>query len=558
MIHGVDISGWQDGVRADEIEADFVIVKATEGLQGTVYNPAYREMADATLRSGKMLGFYHYSNGDDPVAEADSFMAAVADYSGRAVLALDWEGQGNPLFLSGQDADWCRRFLDRVRDAWGCTPILYTGKDATNALDWSIVARDYPLWGAEYASMNPVYGYQTDPWQSGKPWGAWGERPLIFQYTANLVLEHNGGIAEFDGNLMYGSRADFEAMMGGTAVSRIDLANVAARIHYDMVTDPRNGYNQQPVRWGGNWGGDKTLGINGRNYTYALGDYDCSSSTITAWRLALKGTPYEGALDGASYTGDMEEVFLASGLFYAELSPARRGDLYLNAGDHVAMCQDGGSDGVYGFDSLSEFNRNELHQASWGDPGDQDGYESVFRAYYDRPWETVLHYNHKADYYPEDEKEEIVVPTQPQTDPKNGYGLEYRAHVQTAGWMPMVRDGQTAGSEGYGKRLEAIQVIPPEGMVIDLYTHEQGYGNRFFDAIRRGVNEPVVGTVGEGRRMEAFMARVTVRPKVFEGKTLMMQAHMRGIGWMDPVPEGQWAGIRFEGKRLEAVRMWFE
>jgi hypothetical protein len=88
----------------------------------------------------------------------------------------------------------------------------------------------------------------------------------------------------------------------------------------------------------------------------------------------------------------MRDAFCGTGLFRAAYSPAKRGDLYLAEGKHVAMCQDGGGDGVYGRDCLTEFNRNENHAASYGKVGDQDGYESVFRGYYDDGWNTVLHY----------------------------------------------------------------------------------------------------------------------------------------------------------------------
>lgn len=188
-------------------------------------------------------------------------------------------------------------------------------------------------------------------------------------------------------------------LSGGSAKTKVSIADVAARIHYDMVTDERNGYSQSPVRWGGDYGGSKTLTIYGRDYTYKLGSYDCSSSTITAWRLALQGTPYEGCLDAATCTSDMRAVFVGSGLFTASYTPAKRGDLYLAEGKHVAMCQDGGSDGAFGYDCLTEFNRNESGGAYNGKPGDQDGLESVLRTYYDDGWNTVLHYNGKAGHY---------------------------------------------------------------------------------------------------------------------------------------------------------------
>ena len=169
-------------------------------------------------------------------------------------------------------------------------------------------------------------------------------------------------------------------------MAKVNLADVAARIHYDMVTDNRNGYSQGN-RWGGQTGQTKTLTINGKKYTYKLGDYDCASSVITAWRIALQGTPYEGKLNGATYTGDMLNVFVNSGLFTSSSSPAKRGDLYLTPKTsyrlgHVAMCQDGGSDGVFGYDSLSEFVSNEYGGAIGGKVGDQTGGEAIFRKYY--------------------------------------------------------------------------------------------------------------------------------------------------------------------------------
>lgn len=197
--------------------------------------------------------------------------------------------------------------------------------------------------------------------------------------------------------------SEVNARLGdGSAKTKVSIADVAARIHYDMVTDERNGYSQYPDRWGGDNGAPKTLEINGRKYTYPLGSYDCSSSTILAWRLALQGTPYEGALDDATCTSDMRSVFVGSGLFTASYTPAKRGDLYLAEGKHVAMCQDGGSDGVFSYDCLTEFNRNENGGAYNGKPGDQDGQEAIIRDYYDDGWNTVLHYNGKADYYIDD------------------------------------------------------------------------------------------------------------------------------------------------------------
>ena len=166
---------------------------------------------------------------------------------------------------------------------------------------------------------------------------------------------------------------------------------VAKSTHKRMVQDERFGYSWEE-RWGHT---PEKWTVEGLTFTINVGDYDCSSSTITAWRKALTGTKWEHALDDASYTGNMKEVFLASGLF--EWKPmsfiASPGDLYLNEENHVAMCQQQVPD------ELSEF--------SWGDNGaygnkrgDQSGFESRVNPFYDYEpdgWDGILHYNGKAD-----------------------------------------------------------------------------------------------------------------------------------------------------------------
>ena len=133
-------------------------------------------------------------------------------------------------------------------------------------------------------------------------------------------------------------------------------------------------------------------GVTGR---FLVGDRDCSSSVIDCWQEALRGSRYEGALGGATYTGDMRRVFTNSGLF--EWKPrgsgyiAQTGDVYLSEAHHTAMCQSAVPD------VLSEFLLNEWGGITGGQVGDQTGAESVVRAYWDFPWDGTLAYNHKAD-----------------------------------------------------------------------------------------------------------------------------------------------------------------
>ena len=142
--------------------------------------------------------------------------------------------------------------------------------------------------------------------------------------------------------------------------------------------------------------------MSGVTFDIGVGDYDCSSSSITAWKKALSDTKYKNALDGATYTGNMKDVFVKSGLF--EWKPmsflAEPGDLYLNITNHVAMCQ------TQYPDILSEFSGNEFGGAYGGKRGDQTGWESHITDYYDYPWDGILHYNGKAD--PPKEVPEVI------------------------------------------------------------------------------------------------------------------------------------------------------
>lgn len=173
-----------------------------------------------------------------------------------------------------------------------------------------------------------------------------------------------------------------------------NCANVAATLHDHCCRHEWHGYTQGSGRWG-DGEGVCVVAVDGVAYAVQQGDRDCSSSVAECWRVALQGTPYEGALDRATYTGDMRGVFVGSGLFdwhpMGDGYVAKRGDVYLNERDHTAMCQSAAPD------MLSEFAINEHGGIVGGQVGDQTGRESLLRPYYDYPWDGILAYNGKAD-----------------------------------------------------------------------------------------------------------------------------------------------------------------
>ncbi len=182
MLKGIDISGWQKGINVSAVDADFVIVKATQGTW--FVSEDFKRQADQVLASGKKLGIYHYAEGTNYKEEADFFIKTIKPYLGKALLALDWESEDNKSFGT-QDFSWCQGFLMYVSRITGVNPLLY--------IQQSIMSKfknigNYGLWIAQYANNLPT-GYQENPWNEDSYSCA------IRQYSST------GNISGYSGNL---------------------------------------------------------------------------------------------------------------------------------------------------------------------------------------------------------------------------------------------------------------------------------------------------------------------------------------------------------------------
>ena len=177
---------------------------------------------------------------------------------------------------------------------------------------------------------------------------------------------------------------------------------IAAAIHHHMCTCAKHGYTQGSGRWGQGAAACSVV-VDGKTYNIPGGDFDCSSSVIVAWQLALQYTEYAGCLGWLNtdrngnyiswYTGNERWGFTSTGLF--EWKPmsflAETGDLYLNEKQHVSMCQSQNPDIV------SEFLSNEFGDITGGRMGDQTGGESIVHGFWNCNYNGILHYNGKAD-----------------------------------------------------------------------------------------------------------------------------------------------------------------
>ena len=144
---------------------------------------------------------------------------------------------------------------------------------------------------------------------------------------------------------------------------------------------------EKAIRQMETWAKDDSHGYD-QDYRWGeKGDYDCSSAVIQAWQNA--GVPVKSG--GATYTGDMKNVFLKNGFVdvtskvnVATGSGLLRGDVLLNEAHHVAMYCGNGKE--------VEASINEKGTAHGGKPGDQTGKEFLIRSYRNYPWNCVLRY----------------------------------------------------------------------------------------------------------------------------------------------------------------------
>ena len=130
--------------------------------------------------------------------------------------------------------------------------------------------------------------------------------------------------------------------------------------------------------------------------------------------------------------------------------------------------------------------------------------------------------------------------------------VSYKVHRQDFDWeKDWKKDGQTSGTEGQCKRLEAIQIKLPDGVSgsIEYRTHIQDIGwekNWSKDGAKSG-------TEGQCKRLEAIQIRLT--GEVAENYDVYYSVHAENFGWLGWAKNGEEAGTAGYGYRLEAIKI---
>ena len=201
-MNGIDISNWQKDLDLKKIDYDFVIVKATEGLNFVdKYCDGFIQTAKAM---NKKWGFYHFARPtNDAIAEADYFVEHTRNYFGEGLPVLDWEAENK------NDVQWALRWLNRVYALTGVKPLIYMSESVVNAYDWSpVVAADFGLWVAKYRDTKPDYNYDMSA-AGNMPNVKWWPFYAMWQWTSIGRLDGYSGSLDCD--VFYGTPQIWDA-----------------------------------------------------------------------------------------------------------------------------------------------------------------------------------------------------------------------------------------------------------------------------------------------------------------------------------------------------------
>ncbi|WP_249646388.1 GH25 family lysozyme [Lactiplantibacillus plantarum] len=213
-LNGFDVASYQAGMNVGEVAGDFVLVKATEGIDYT--NPEFNGHAKQTLSAGKKLGVYHFIRNDSDIKQqADYFLTVVKPYIGKAMLVLDFENTTGSTIQNQTGVVLAKQWLDYVYQQTGVRSVLYTGVSCENSLDWSsVVKANYGLWIAQYNNYDAVIGYQPrDLYGSLKNW----KTAVMFQYTSTGRLPGWNGNLDFD--VFYGDKSAWDKYAKATKMN---------------------------------------------------------------------------------------------------------------------------------------------------------------------------------------------------------------------------------------------------------------------------------------------------------------------------------------------------
>lgn len=162
-----------------------------------------------------------------------------------------------------------------------------------------------------------------------------------------------------------------------------------------------------------------------------------------------------------------------------------------------------------------------------------------------KPWNEPAFFLNET----QDIREHILIPLFQLDHTPLAPSVIYCAHVQGKGWLSPVTAGETAGTTGECRQMEAVQIQlrnAPDLAKIQYSAHLASTG-----WTRYAENGQTAGTTGQARAMEAVKIRLANLP----GWDVTYRVHMRSLGWSDWVLNDQTAGTTGQARPIEAIEI---
>lgn len=244
---------------------------------------------------------------------------------------------------------------------------------------------------------------------------------------------------------------------------------------------------------------------------YEGGECDCSSLVIFALREAGFDT------GDATYTGNMSSNLTTRGWvrLYPDGSP-QRGDILLSDANHVA---------VWLGDCLAQASIDENGDIAGGQSGDQSGWETNTRSYYNYPWDCYLRWSGAGSEPYDGEK---------------GDGVVYEVHTED-GWLgPVYKcDDSDDGYAGWnGKPIDGIRAYKDGGELKIQAIMDDGneWSWTTFNGSLWGENAD-----GDGYAGDIDSGHYIIGLRVFGAMCRVKAWNSGWLGWTEgdnPTPEG--------------------
>lgn len=145
------------------------------------------------------------------------------------------------------------------------------------------------------------------------------------------------------------------------------------------------------------------------------------------------------------------------------------------------------------------------------------------------------------------------------------YDIWYRVHSAEFGWLGWAHNGESAGSDGYGRDVQAIEIaLVPAGegapgstdgaFMAPSVSFSSHIANVGWQA---GISDDasgriLLGSTGQSNHLEAFTLAYPLLSSTIDG-SVTYGAHVANIGWQSDVSSGAVAGTTGRNYAIEAV-----